>query len=74
MLGASDARSQPDSWSESRAVIIESNAQLLNKLDGILPETVMPMVREAKLSLSERIAAERLNEANEARIRDETFE
>ncbi|MEM5388332.1 hypothetical protein VSR68_32910 [Paraburkholderia phymatum] len=64
----------PYSWSGSRASIIESNAKLLCKLDDILPETIMPSVREAQRQLNEHIAVERRSEANEARIRDETFE
>jgi hypothetical protein len=65
---------RPNSWSGSRAEIIDSNAQLLDKLDGLLPESVMPSVKEAQRQLNEDIAAERRSEATEARARDETFE
>ncbi|MCP2091998.1 UNVERIFIED_ORG: hypothetical protein J2Y81_008104 [Paraburkholderia sediminicola] len=67
-------RFSPTSWSGSRAVLIEGNARLLDRLDGVVPSGVMPFVEQNRRRLSNAIEEERKQELSHARISDERFE
>ncbi|MNH40464.1 hypothetical protein D3C79_1017890 [compost metagenome] len=62
------------SWTGSRAAIIETNAQLLNKLAAYISPDHMPFANEAKLQLSIEVERERRYETRYDRVRDERFE
>ncbi len=67
-------RFSPSSWSGSRAVLIEGNAKLLDRLHGVVPSCVMPFVEQNQRRLSHLIDDERKHELGRARISDERFE
>ncbi|WP_313458281.1 hypothetical protein [Pseudomonas sp.] len=67
-------RFSPMSWTGSRAAIIETNAQLLNKLAAYINPDYMPFANEAKLQLSIEVERERRYETRYDRVRDERFE
>jgi len=67
-------RFRPMSWSGSRAALMESNARLLDSLEGLVPAESVQFAVEAKVQLGQAIAEERRRETEEDRDRDERFE
>jgi len=64
----------PSSWAGSRAAIVESNTNLLNKLEEYPDPEVRQFIAKVKIGLSEAVTAERQYEAAFERDRDERFE
>ncbi|NTW00194.1 MAG: hypothetical protein HGA19_02685 [Oscillochloris sp.] len=67
-------RFRPTSWSGSYAAQVEANAQLLDSLEGHVPSSILPLIKDAKTKLARIVAQEREHETREDRERDERFE
>ncbi|MGR9172064.1 hypothetical protein [Rhizobium sp. KDH_Rht_773_N] len=67
-------RFHPTSWSGSLAARMETNARLLDKLDGIISTEHMSFVIDARDRLAQDIAQQREWETKRDRDRDERFE
>lgn len=67
-------RFRPMSWSGSRAALMETNAQLLDRLESLVPSSLSPFVTNAKTRLVQEVARERQEETERDRARDERFE
>ncbi|NWB99538.1 hypothetical protein HX882_26985 [Pseudomonas gingeri] len=74
VLAAFIKRFKPQSWTGSRAVLLEANAQLLDSLEWKTSPDLMSFVAEAKARLTEEILQEQQWETERDRTQDERFE
>lgn len=67
-------RLSPQSWSESRAAIMEVNATALDDVVDLFDVDYQSFAQQAKAQLLTTVAAERARETDRDRMRDERFE
>ena len=67
-------RFRPNSWSGSRAALMEANARLLDSIEGEASSNLVQFVGEAKAQLAREVSEERESETARDRARDERFE
>lgn len=61
-------------WSGSLAAVLQKNASLLDRLDGLVPDTLQPFIAQAKAELARAIQARFVEEARRERRERERFE
>ncbi|MFV8638080.1 hypothetical protein ACNRBS_01295 [Ralstonia pseudosolanacearum] len=74
VLDAFIKRFRPNSWSGSRAALMEANARLLDDFELDTSSNATAFVARAKATLAQEIAQERQWETEQDRGRDERFE